>query len=133
MIKGKFIVFVKAGKNKISRHFFSPPKLWFGVGLLGGMLAWSCLNPFAPELDDGGLATPLITDQSTPEEVLINFKYAYIFKDSLLYADLLDSSFLFQYFDPNQGTSGIFDDFTREEDLRATGRFFLSRRQFLPQ
>ncbi|MCI0694863.1 hypothetical protein L0337_23005 [candidate division KSB1 bacterium] len=94
------------------------------LGLIGFMslLCWSCLNPFAPALDKGNLAEDLITDQSTPEEVLTNFKYAYIFRDSLLYADLLDSSFVFQYFDPDQGASGIFVSWTRETDLKATGR-----------
>ncbi len=94
------------------------------LGLVGFMavVGWSCLNPFAPTLDKSNLAADLITDQSSPEEVLTNFKYAYIFRDSLLYADLLDSSFVFQYFDPDQGASGIFVSWTRETDLKATGR-----------
>jgi hypothetical protein len=87
-----------------------------------GLMSLSCLNPFAPALDKGNLAEGLITDQSTPDEVLTNFKYAYIFRDSLLYADLLDSAFVFQYFDPDQGASGIFVSWTRETDLQATGR-----------
>jgi hypothetical protein len=94
------------------------------LGLAGfvGLMSLSCLNPFAPALDKGNLAGDLITDQSTPDEVLTNFKYAYIFRDSLLYADLLDSSFVFQYFDPDQGASGIFVSWTRETDLKTTGR-----------
>ena len=91
-------------------------------GLLAGLTTWSCWNPFAPALDDGGLAADLITDQSTSEGVLANFKYSYIFKDSLLYANLLDSAFVFQYFDPDQGASGLFVSWTRETDLRTTGR-----------
>jgi hypothetical protein len=94
---------------------------WLGFSMLYGMLAWSCLNPFAPALDYGP-AGDLITDQSTPEEALTNFKYAYVFKDSLLYSNLLDSSFVFQYFDPEQGASGIFVSWTREVDLKTTGR-----------
>jgi hypothetical protein len=92
------------------------------LGLLAGLAAWNCLNPFAPALDDGSLAADLITDQSAPEKTLTNFKYAYIFKDSLLYANLLDSAFVFQYFDPDQGASGLFVSWTRETDLRTTGR-----------
>ena len=80
-----------------------------------------CLNPFAPELDNGNLGGELITGQRTPEEVLTNFRYAYTFKDSLLYADVLDSAFVFQYFDPEQGPSGMFVSWTRETDLRTTG------------
>ncbi len=85
---------------------------------------WSCLNPFAPALDDGSLTADLITAQLTPEEVLTNFKYAYNFRDSLLYAGVLDDEFVFQYFDPEQGASGIFVSWTRETDLRTTGRLF---------
>ena len=56
----------------------------------------ACENPFAPGLKMNSTGQLLIvTDQHTPEDVLINFKYAYNFKDSLVYADLLDSSFLF--------------------------------------
>lgn len=85
------------------------------------MVLAGCWNPFAPELDKGNLAGELITEQKTPEEVLANFKYAYTFKDSLLYADLLDSAFVFQYFDPEQGPSGLFVSWTRETDLQTTG------------
>ncbi len=96
--------------------------LWLSFAGLYGVVSWSCLNPFAPALDNGKLAADLITDQSTPEEALTNFKYAYIFRDSLLYSNLLDSSFVFQYFDPDQGAAGIFVSWTREVDLKATGR-----------
>jgi len=103
--------------NSFLKHIFL-----FSLGLLAGLAAWSCLNPFAPALDDGSLATDLITEQKTPEEVLTNFKYSYIFRDSLLYAGLLDSAFVFQYFDPDQGASGLFVSWTRETDLKTTGR-----------
>ena len=92
---------------------------WGATGLL---LLSACVNPFAPQLDDGGLTGDVITDQSTPAGVLTNFKLAYTFKDSLLYADVLDSAFVFQYFDPDQGPSGLFVSWTRETDLRTTGR-----------
>ena len=92
--------------------------------LYSAALAWSCVNPFAPGLDKTTGALDIITEQKTPEEVLQNFRYAYTFKDSLLYADLLDSSFVFEYFDPEQGGSGEFVSWTRETDLRTTGRLF---------
>lgn len=111
---------IKSKAQDLRRHW--QRLLLPGCGLFSAILAWSCLNPFAPALDDGSLAADLITEQSTPDEVLTNFKYAYIFKDSLLYANVLDSAFVFQYFDPEQGSSGIFVSWTRETDLRATGR-----------
>lgn len=60
------------------------------------LLVSACENPFAPGLKNAlNNQSLIVTDQHTPEDVLINFKYAYNFKDSLVYADLLDSSFLF--------------------------------------
>ena len=84
----------------------------------------SCDNPFAPVLSDGDRnASAILTDQSTPEEVLVNFAYAYNFKDSLVYADLLDSSFIFFFTDfstdpPTPNSWG------RDKDLRQTVKLF---------
>lgn len=86
----------------------------------------SCVNPFAPRLDEGNLSGEVVTPQSTPEEALTNFRYAYTFRDSLLYAEVIDSAFVFQYFDPEQGPSGLFVSWTREVDLLTTGRLLRS-------
>ncbi len=83
-----------------------------------------CLNPFAPRQKILGQAQLIVTQQKTPEEVLQNFRYAYVFKDSLLYSNLLDSSFIFVYFDPSLGTSGQFVSWGRDMDLKTTGRLF---------
>lgn len=83
-----------------------------------------CFNPFAPTLKNSDNADLIITDQKTPDEVLKNFKYAYVFKDSVLYSDLLDSSFIFIYFDPNEESSGRFVSWGRDIDLKTTGRLF---------
>lgn len=93
------------------------------LGILFSLLI-GCVNPFAPRLREGEEGELIITQQRTPEEVLQNFDYAYTFKDSLLYADLLDSSFVFVYFDPNAGPSGRFESWGRDVDLRTTGRLF---------
>jgi hypothetical protein len=90
---------------------------------LGNVL--SCLNPFAPALDEGNLIGEVVTPQSTPEEVLTNFRYAYTFRDSLLYADVLDSAFVFQYTDYEQSPPAP-DSWTREVDLLTTGRLLRS-------
>ena len=82
-----------------------------------------CFNPYAPELTDMLETSDLIvTSQKSPEEVLQNFKVAYTFRDSLLYSDVIDTSFLFVYFNPNEGSSGRFVSWGREEDLTTTGR-----------
>jgi hypothetical protein len=84
-----------------------------------------CVNPFAPRLTNQLEGADLIiTAQSTPEEVLQNFKVAYAFRDSLLYSNLLDTGFMFVFFDPNEGTSGMFVSWLRNDDLRTTGRLF---------
>lgn len=84
-----------------------------------------CVNPFAPKLthslESGSL---IVTPQRSLEEVLQNFKVAYTFRDSLLYSDLLDTAFVFVYFDFNEGTSGRFVSWSREVDLLTTGRLF---------
>ncbi len=83
-----------------------------------------CVNPFAPKLEKSDQQGLIITDQKTPDEVLQNFKYAYVFKDSVLYADLLDSSFIFIFFDPGEESSGEFVSWGRDVDLTTTGRLF---------
>ncbi len=85
---------------------------------------YACENPFAPGLKqsfDG--STLIITDQKTAEDVLINFKYAYNFKDSLVYADLLDSSFLF--ISKNFATEPVTDlTWGRDVDIKTTVGMF---------
>jgi len=88
----------------------------------GLVLSSGCLNPFAPRLTDNLEATDMIiTSQATPQEVLQNFKIAYTFRDSLLYSDVLDTGFLFVYFNPDESR---FVSWGRHEDLLTTGRMF---------
>ena len=96
-------------------------KSWLICGIL--FLA-GCFNPFAPKLDNTNGPPIVITPQRSPDEVLQNFVYAYTFKDSLVYADILDSSFVFVYFDPNIESSGRFVSWGRDIDLKTTGRLF---------
>jgi len=83
-----------------------------------------CLNPFAPKLEKSPELKFLITEQQNPEEVLKNFKLAYFFRDSVLYSDVLDTSFMFYYFDINLDESGRWDNWGRDTDLKTTGRLF---------
>lgn len=85
-----------------------------------------CYNPFSPKLDQSEGDVPFITEQRTPDEFFQNFLYAYTFKDSLVYSDLLDSSFTFQYFNPDAGESGAFDSWRRNIELKTTGRLLRS-------
>ncbi len=90
-----------------------------------GIIFFKCFNPFAPDLtDDLEVEDLVITQQASPDEVLQNFKVAYTFRDSLLYSNVLDSSFLFVYFDPDEGSSGQFVSWGKDTDLKTTGRLF---------
>ncbi|MCF7825710.1 MAG: hypothetical protein K9M55_00590 [Candidatus Marinimicrobia bacterium] len=95
------------------------------VTLLGLATLQGCWNPFAPTegLLEGDISLSL-TEQRSPEEVLQNFRYAYIYRDSLVYSDLFDTSFVFLYFDPEIGGVGGYDYWGRDTELRTTARLF---------
>jgi hypothetical protein len=91
------------------------------------ILSFGC-NPFAPSLIDSGPGSGNITGQKTPDEVLTNFQLAYESGDSLLYSDVIDSSFLF--ISKNYGTTPPTDiNWGRDVDIRATAGLF---RHFKP-
>lgn len=88
------------------------------------LIIFSCKNPFAPGL--AGEDTPhskLLTQQRNPEEVLNNFQYAYTFKDSLIYSELFDSTFIFRSTDFNEYPPTPIA-WGRDIELRTTGRMF---------
>jgi hypothetical protein len=97
---------------------------WRLTVLMTGILIYSCLNPFAPALtDDDPGGSLIITARRSPEEVLTNFRYAYAFKDSLIYSDVLDSTFLF--ISKNYGTNPPTDiNWGRDVDLKTTAALF---------
>lgn len=86
-----------------------------------------CNNPFSPSLDlseDNGNTT--LSDLTTVEGVFTNFKYAYTFKDTTIYGQLIDEKFVFTFRDYEQG----FDvSWGRDEDMKTTlGLFQNSQR-----
>jgi hypothetical protein len=54
-------------------------------------------NPFAPPYitEDDGTDLNDLYNQKNPSDVLTKFQYTYTFKDSIMYSDMLDSSFIF--------------------------------------
>jgi len=84
------------------------------------VLAPAC-NPFAPKLDDGAGSNPIITDQMSIEGVFENFRYSYIFKDTLVYGKLLADDFMFIY---RNYDLGVDVSWGREEDMRTTWGLF---------
>ncbi len=88
--------------------------------LLFGIYWTSCI--FAPDLREGE-GSFIIKTQTSPMSVLSNFQSAYVFKDSLLYSDTLDSGFIF--ISKNYATSPPSDIiWGRDVDIRTTVRLF---------
>lgn len=89
-----------------------------------GVFIYSCTNPFAPKLganlDDG---TQPISDQKTIEGLFQNFQYAYSFKDTLIYGNLITPEFTFTYRDYEQGYDV---NWGRDEEMRTTNGLFES-------
>ena len=83
------------------------------------LLSASCSNPFAPALR--GEAESVWTDASSIGGLLQNFATAYELRDSLRYAELLDESFQFRYYDVELSR---YDGWFRETDLLITSRLF---------
>lgn len=87
-------------------------------------LTQSCTNPFAPaKASPGASLSNLLTDQSTPNEVLTNFKFAYTFKDSLVYSAIIDSSYIFLSKDFDQ-VPPVPIQWGRDLELKTTARLF---------
>lgn len=89
------------------------------IFLTAAVLTAGCLNPFAPV--EGDVGKSIWSDQSTVEGLLDNFAMSYDFRDSLRYADCLDESFVFHYYDVVNGRP---DRWFRETDLKATAGLF---------
>lgn len=94
---------------------------YFACGLILLGLT-SCLNPFAPKLDNSiGSESTLISDQSTVEDVFRNFQYAYTFKDTTIYGKLLSDDFTFVYRDYDKEVDVAWG---RDEEMKVTYGLF---------
>ena len=85
------------------------------------ILIHGCFNPFAPKLDTSPSNENIISDQKTIEGVFQNFKYAYTFKDTSIYGQLLDDDFIFTYYDYDLGVDISWD---RATDMKTTSGLF---------
>ena len=88
------------------------------------VLFWQCQNPFAPAVArDEVQGALLLTEQKTPDQVLQNFQYAYTFKDSLVYSEILDTTFIFisTNFNVSPPEAIVWG---RDQELKTTGRMF---------
>ena len=81
-------------------------------------------NPFAPGLDTTvGGPESLLGDQTTVEGVFQNVRYAYTFRDSTIYGQLIGGDFLFSFRDYERGVDVTWG---RDEEMRVTHRLFQS-------
>jgi len=80
----------------------------------------SCQNIFAPKIDTTS-TTNIITDQKTVEGLFQNFRYAYTFKDTAVYSQLLADDFVFTYRDYVPGFDVSWDKFT---EMKTTNGLF---------
>lgn len=81
----------------------------------------ACTNPFAPKLSNGELSQSLLGNQKTVEGFFKNFKYAYQFKDTLVFGKLLADDFTFIFRDYNLG---IDKTWGRSEEMLSTWGLF---------
>ena len=64
------------------------------------LLLTGCKNPFSPAYDNSeGGASSTLSDLKTIDGVFKNFQYAYTFKDTLIYGQLISQDFIFTYRD----------------------------------
>ena len=100
-------------------------KIFYFINIISLVVIFACVNPFAPELGEVETGTSaVLTERLNPEEVLENFRFAYIYRDSLVYSEIIDTSFIFIYFDPTVEGTGRFDSWSRDVELRATAGLF---------
>lgn len=95
--------------------------LLYTVLFSASLLFASCFNPFSPGIDNSISNENILSDQKTVEGVFQNFKYAYTFKDTAIYGQLLAEDFVFTYFDYDLGVDVSWD---RTTDLRTTDGLF---------
>lgn len=92
--------------------------LW--LGLAGVLLAAGC-NPFAPELEEGNAFGDLLGDPATVDGFFTNFQNAYELRDISLYEPLLDSGFVFVYYDFE---AQVDREWRFSQELESTRRLF---------
>lgn len=68
------------------------------------VICGGCKNPFAPDIEFGVLSgSASISDLRQPQGIFQNVQYAYSFKDTLIYGELIHEDFVFSYRDYDLG------------------------------
>ena len=86
------------------------------------LAAGGCTNPFAPKLEPELHPTSTVLgDQRTVAGVFQNIQYAYTYRDTLIYGNLLHPDFQFRYYNADRATEVTFN---RDEEVRTTYNLF---------
>ncbi len=81
-----------------------------------------CENPFAPKLATQQVAPKgFLADQKTIDGLFQNFVYAYTFKDTSVYSQLIAPNFTFTYRDYDRGVDVAWG---RDVEMRSTDMMF---------
>jgi len=84
---------------------------------------YSCVNPFAPALNRDANEFGVLGDTRNIDGIFTNWRYAYIFKDTLVYGELLDPEFNFVFRNYDVGVERTWG---REDEMILTSRLFLA-------
>ncbi len=90
--------------------------------IVSAILLTACTNPFAPRLEPSlAPSGSEIGDQHTVEGVFQNIRYAYNYRDTLIYSQLLHPDFQFRYYNPDRAA---YVSFNRDTEMRITNNLF---------
>ncbi len=90
--------------------------------MLATAIIFGCTNPFAPKLDENNSSgNNLLSDRSNIDGIFNNLQYAYTFRDTTIYGELLDGRFTFIYRDYDRGVDVTWG---RDEEMRVTNGLF---------
>lgn len=79
------------------RYAFRP--LYAALFVAAAGIFMAACNPFAPSLEEGDPFADLLGDPSTIDGFFTNFRNAYELRDLSVYEPLIDSTFIFIYYD----------------------------------
>jgi len=86
------------------------------------MVCFFSCNPFAPGLDETPDESSFFqADPTTVDGVFQNIKLAYMYKDTVIYGEIISANFVFVYRDYERGVDVSWG---RDEEMRATNNLF---------
>ncbi len=95
-------------------------KIFYHILFITLLFILSC-NPFAPRIDDNLGGQTFLADQSTVEGFFQNWSFAYNYRDTIIYQQLLSEDFIFSFRDYDINTDLTWD---KETDVRKTHGLF---------